>query len=80
MDRYPPHIRQLKANLEGTRRAFAAHRKNCYLCSLAHRVGLPDKRCDDGWAWVKDEWRWKRALERAGHPELVMAGDQLALF
>lgn len=77
---YPAHIRTLKANLTQTRKAFARHRKTCHPCTVAHAVHLPDKRCDTGWAWVKDEWKWVRALERAGHPELAIDGDQLLLW
>lgn len=78
--RYPAHIRQLKANLTGTREAFRRHRKNCYRCTLAHRAGQLHLSCDTGWEWHKDEWRFMRELTRINHPELLVDGDQLALF
>jgi hypothetical protein len=78
--RYPAHVRQLKASLEGTRKAMRSHRKSCAACTRAHAALRPDLGCDIGWDWAKDESRFTRALERVGHPELVMAGDQLALW
>lgn len=78
--RYPPHIRQLKANLNGTRKALRMHRKNCVRCTNAHAVDRPGLYCETGWAWYADEWKFIRALQRAGHNELTVIGDQLALF
>jgi len=78
--RYPAHIRGLRANLNGTRRAMRAHRKTCIRCTRAHQVARPDLACDTGWEWAKDESRFIRALERAGYAGLTMAGDQLPLF
>jgi len=80
MTRYPRHIAGLRANLNGVRKAFATHRKHCHRCAVAHAAGLFDKRCDVGWQWAKDESKWARALERAGHPELLTVGDQLPLW
>jgi hypothetical protein len=78
--RYPAHIRQLKANLESARKWRRVHRRQCYKCTQAAKAGRPELGCDTGWQFAKDESRWARALERARCPELVMAGDQLALF
>lgn len=78
--RYPAHIRQLKANLEGSRRALRRHRKMCLRCAHAHIVGQLHLSCDEGWSWAQDEGRFARALQRAAHHELLMDGDQLALF
>lgn len=80
MQRYPAHIRSLRASLNGTRKAMRQHRKMCSQCRNAYLVDKPSLSCDTGWQWAKDEHRFMTALERAGHPELLMAGDQLALW
>jgi len=80
MMRYPAHIRALRANLNGTRKAMKQHRKMCAKCRNAYAALKPALSCDTGWQWAKDEHRWASALERAGHPELVTVGDQLALW
>lgn len=78
--RYPAHIRSLRANLNGTRKAMRSHAKHCPRCSQARAAGRPEIGCDTGWEWAKDESKFMRALERAGHPELIIDGDQLALW
>lgn len=78
--RYPPHIRQLRANVKGLKDMGRRHRKMCARCANAHVVRKPELGCDIGWEIEKNYWRNVRALQRAGQPGLVMAGDQLALF
>lgn len=61
--------------LEAAREAWAAHRKGCYGCSVAHIDST--RYCSEGWDIAVELTRARRAVYDLEPPA---APDQLALF
>lgn len=75
-----PHVQRIAANLNGSVKAFRAHKKLCATCRNAAIIKRPEKSCDTGWQWVKDIHRFTRQLERARDDQAGQLPGQLALW
>ena len=73
-------VQLARANLDGSKAAYAGHRKLCPTCGAAWRMRVPHATCDVGWQWVKDIHRFERELERLTEMTPEELTGQLALF